>query len=50
MKILSYVLAVLVITSSVFYYGCDDSGKLPVQETAGQVKLLQNVKLPHLIL
>ena len=48
MKILSYVLAVLVITSSVFYYGCDDAGKLPVQETAGQVKLLQNVKLPSL--
>ncbi len=48
MKILSYVLAVLVISGSVFYYGCDDSGQLPKQETAGQVKFTQNVKLPPL--
>lgn len=45
MKILSYVLVVLVISSSVFYYGCDDAGQIPVQETAGQVKFSQNVKL-----
>jgi hypothetical protein len=45
MKILSYVLVVLVITASVFYYGCDDAGKIPVEELAGQVKFTQNVKL-----
>jgi hypothetical protein len=45
MKILSYVLVILVMTGSVFYYGCDDSGKLPVQEQAGQVKFTQNIKL-----
>ncbi len=45
MKILSYVLVVLVISGSVFYYGCDDAGQIPINETAGQVKLIQNVKL-----
>jgi len=48
MKILSYFLAILVISGSVLYYGCDDAGQLPKQETAGQVKLTQNVKLPTL--
>ncbi|HMQ78286.1 MAG TPA: hypothetical protein PKE39_00995 [Ignavibacteria bacterium] len=48
MKIISYLLAILVITGSVFYYGCDDAGKIPVQETAGQIKFTQNVKLPPL--
>ncbi len=45
MKITSYFLAILVITCSVFYYGCDDAGKIPVEETAGAVKFTQNVKL-----
>jgi len=48
MKILSYALVVLVIAGSVFYYGCDDAGQIPKQETAGQVKFTQNVKLPTL--
>jgi len=48
MKILSYVLAVLVIAGSVLYYGCDDSGQIPKQETAGQVKFTQSIKLPQL--
>ncbi len=48
MKIISYLLAILVITGSVFYYGCDDSGKIPIQEKAGQVKFTQTVKLPPL--
>lgn len=48
MKILSYILAVLVISGSVFYYGCDDSGQLPVELKAGQVVLKQNVNLPTL--
>jgi len=43
MKIISYLLAILVITGSVFYYGCDDSGKIPVEESAGQVILTQNI-------
>ena len=45
MKIISYVLVVLVMAGSVYYYGCDDAGQIPVQETAGQVTLSQNVKL-----
>ncbi len=48
MKILSYVLVVLVIAGSVLYYGCDDSGQLPVELLAGQVVLTQNVHLPTL--
>jgi hypothetical protein len=45
MKLISYVLVILVITGSVFYYGCDDSGLIPKEEIAGQVKVSQNVKL-----
>ncbi len=45
MKIISHVLAILVITCSVFYYGCDDSGNIPKEELAGEVKLTQTVKL-----
>lgn len=45
MKLLSYILAVLVITGSVIYYGCNDSGKLPEEEKAGQVTLRQSVNL-----
>ncbi len=45
MKRISYALLVLVIAGSVLYYGCDDAGQLPVQETAGQVTFIQNVNL-----
>ncbi len=45
MKIISYVLAILVISGSVLYYGCDDSGNIPVEVLAGDVKLTQTVNL-----
>ena len=45
MKILSYVLVCFSLVFSLLYVGCDDSGKLPVEEKAGQVKFTQNVKL-----
>lgn len=45
MKILSYFSFSLIILLSALYFGCDDSGTLPVEETAGQVKVTQNIKL-----
>lgn len=45
MKLLYYILAILVITGSVFYYGCNDSGKIPEEEKAGLVSIRQNIKL-----
>ncbi|MEO8512361.1 MAG: hypothetical protein ABI543_02250 [Ignavibacteria bacterium] len=41
MKILSYILVILVITSSALYYGCDDSGTIPIPLPTGQITLKQ---------
>ena len=42
MKIISYFLAILVITGSIFYYGCDDSGFIPTPLPTGQIYLNQS--------
>ena len=49
MKKTYFLLALMVITCSVFYYGCDDAGTLPVEIKAGQVVLVQEPKLLSLI-
>lgn len=43
MKLIYNLLVFLVIAFSGLYYGCDDAGKLPVEEPAGQVILTQNI-------
>lgn len=48
MKKTYFLLALMVITCSVFYYGCDDAGTLPVEIKAGQVVLMQAPNLPTL--
>lgn len=45
MKIRHYILVFLVIALSGLYYGCDDAGKIPVEEKAGAITFTQTVNL-----
>ncbi|MCC7159236.1 MAG: hypothetical protein IT281_06840 [Ignavibacteria bacterium] len=45
MKKIKYLLPILVILCTVFYYSCDDSGQLPTDISAGQIVFTQTVNL-----
>lgn len=44
MKQYKYLVALLAILSSVFYYACDDAGQTPTKVKSGEITFIQNTK------